>query len=74
MTKDTNDRKIEIIKAVTRDVDAAINKCREALAKECGMTLEEGTVAAFREAVLFLKALRKAFADKVDLTTGKRTG
>lgn len=70
MSKDDKTR-TRIINACTADVDAALRKCREALAKECDMTLEQGTVAAFRNAVGFLKALKRAFADKVDLSTGK---
>ncbi len=75
MTKDidgkTYSRHDQLINTCTNDVDNALRKCREALAKECGMTLEEGMVAAFRNTVGFLEALKRAFADKVDLSTGR---
>ena len=73
MTKDTNDKRDEIINTCTYDIDVALRKCREALAKECDMTVEKGMVMAWQNAVGFLKALRRAFSDKVDLTTGKRS-
>ena len=68
MTKDRNDKtRTRIINACTDDINAALIKCRKSLVKECGMTVEQGMFAAFRNAVGFLKALRRAWSDKVRL-------